>query len=502
MPRDKGASERTEGGLSSPAGLYHAVLDALTDPIHVVDADLSLLFRNAAFVRWCGELGLSPLVVGQTVLEAFPFLPDRVCEEYREVFQTARPLVTEDISTVGDRQIITETEKIPLLTDGKVERVITVVRDVSDRVRAETALRENEERLGAILSSLHETAIVVYDSDGRVLSAWTGPGMEERYGLEAREACGRRLRDIYPSPIGEERTARIREVLRTGESVLDEYTATFPGGRFWLETTLSPMRDASGNVVAAVAFVRDTTERNQAETALRNAHAKLVNAQERERRRLAGELHDSIGQAMIAAHYRIESLRAEARSSGAVSLANQLDELATQCNELIREVRQVGHGLFPPTLEQLGLAAALRQLLTVCKLAGIEAAVRVPEDVEALRVGEDAEIGLFRIAQEAVHNAIRHAGCRTLHVELTCANSRFTLAVVNDGEPFRPERAAGKGLGLNSMRERAEAIGGTLTITSKPGCTRVEASVPIGPSPGAPSTPPEDRKGDRPEEPT
>ena len=469
--------------------LSRQVLNTLSDPIHVVDRELTFRLLNDTFQQWCRTISLEPPKIADTLHEAFPFLRHEIRDEYERVFSTGRALVTQETNTVEGRMIITETQKIPLSADGQVHSVITVVRDVTDRVRAERALLESEERLRAILSSIHEAGIGVYDYDGRLLTAWLGPGMEARYGMSIADATGRLLQDIYPPPLGKQRTAQIQEVFRTGKSVHNDCVARLPGGDFHLECTLSPMLGASGEVVAVVTFFRDVTESRRAAETLRRVRGKLVNAQEMERRRLAQELHDSLGQAMVAVHYRIEAIRADARSAGADAIADKLDDLAVQCNELIAQVRDISHGLFPPTLEQLGLPAALRKLRSDCEPVGIETNIRTAEEIESLRFPEEVEIALFRIAQEAVHNAVRHAACHRVDIELTRSPTHLCLNVVDDGKGFDPAGAHGKGLGLTNMRQRADAIAAELVVTSRPGKTRIGVRVPTQPLPGKPEDP-------------
>jgi PAS domain S-box-containing protein len=479
MSQSQHHRRRGEGGQlpSDLVRLYRTATNALPDPVHIVDADLRILLLNTTFKRWCRRLGLAAVGEGQTLLEAFSFLPDRVRDEYRRVFRTGRRLVTEETNTVAGKEILTETRKIPIRSRGKTCCVLTVIRDITGRRHAEAALRESEERLRAILSSLYETTVIVYDYEGKILALWGPRELHKRYGLKPEHVPGKTIADIFSAEVAAERVARIRRVFRTGKPMRDNYLACLPGGEFWLEKTLSPIRDASGKVAAVVGFVRDNTERKRAGEALRQAHAKLVNAREEERRRLAGELHDSLGQAMIAIHLRLQGLRSEAARLDE-SLARSLSETVGQCSELIREVRQISYGLFPATLGQLGLPATLQQLLSFCKLADIEARLRCGRGVEKARFPEAVEIALFRIAQEAVNNAIRHSECRNLELSLRAARGQLVLKIVDDGEGFDLPDAAGRGLGLSSMRERADAIGATMRVTSRRRRTCIELRVP------------------------
>lgn len=112
---------------------YRNTLDSMADAIHVVDANLRIVFINQTFERWCKEFGFETKTIGRTVFEVFPFLPEKVHDEYRRVFETGKILVTEESNTFEEREVITETRKVPILEKGKVVSILTLVRDITDR---------------------------------------------------------------------------------------------------------------------------------------------------------------------------------------------------------------------------------------------------------------------------------------------------------------------------------------------------------------------------------
>jgi PAS domain S-box-containing protein len=226
--------------------------------------------------------------------------------------------------------------------------------------------------------------------------------------------------------------------------------------------------------------IRDITDRKRAEEALQAAHAKLLAAREEERRRLSRELHDSIGQRLVAAHLKLRNAAEIPSVARDPLFSGLLRDLLVQLGGLSHEVRDVSHALYPQTLEMLGLPAALRQLAK--DMGSTQPSVKVRCDAAAGddRLSPETEIALYRIAQEALSNAIRHARCRRVDVRFRCSGAQVSLTIADDGRGFNPAKAANKGVGLASMRERAESIGAAFELTSKPGrtCVRVRAAAP------------------------
>jgi signal transduction histidine kinase len=198
----------------------------------------------------------------------------------------------------------------------------------------------------------------------------------------------------------------------------------------------------------------------------------------RERERLARDLHDAVSQKLfsIRAHARAAAVHAE-RGSAAEAAAG-LETVAALSAEAHAELRAVIDGLAPPGLDGLGLAESLRRYGSMAGRAhGVPVLVTAAADVPGL--GPDRQAALFRVAQEALHNALRHAGASQVTVDLTLTRRVVILEVRDDGRGFTPD-APVTGLGLVSMRSRAAAASGTLDISSGPDGTRVRMTAPLG----------------------
>jgi len=201
-------------------------------------------------------------------------------------------------------------------------------------------------------------------------------------------------------------------------------------------------------------------------------------ARERQRRLLATELHDAVGQELVGLKLTLEHLLATVRNALPAPGVKILSDAVDKCVQLIREVRGVCHGLYPPALESFGLVTALKHLADGSPTPG-PLTVRCDEDLETVRFANEVEIALYRIAQEAIHNALRHSRANHIHVNFGREGGALVLSVTDDGVGFDPAQSARKGLGFISMKERARSIGGSLEVASRPGETRIEVRVPL-----------------------
>ena len=199
-----------------------------------------------------------------------------------------------------------------------------------------------------------------------------------------------------------------------------------------------------------------------------------MTAREEERRHLAGELHDSVGQGLIALELTLEAALTGRSES---SIAEGVERTRAQCDALVQEVRAIGRGLYPATLESMGLEAALRQLARDFE-SQTEVVVQWSKHCRPGSMREDVEIALFRIGQEAVSNAIRHGQAERVELSLACPEGEAVFSVTDNGIGLDLELARGKGLGLTTMQERAEGIGGKFEVLSRPGQTIIRVRVP------------------------
>jgi signal transduction histidine kinase len=211
---------------------------------------------------------------------------------------------------------------------------------------------------------------------------------------------------------------------------------------------------------------------------LREQFAQVTAAQEKERQRMARELHDGLGPALASLNIRLLTVRKRLQREGH-PVVEEIGELAEQTQACIRDIRRLIHDLRPVALDELGLVPALREYLARCEQEhGTEIAFSADE---GRRLPSAIETALFRIAQAAVTNVLQHAQARHVRVSLAGAADHVNLCIADDGQGFDPQRPrSGKHIGLWSMRERVEQCGGQFEVRSAPGQgTIVTVVVPL-----------------------
>ncbi len=211
---------------------------------------------------------------------------------------------------------------------------------------------------------------------------------------------------------------------------------------------------------------------------MRRLAAQVISAQDEERARVARELHDSTAQILTAVMLQ---LGVAARESTSPQLDARIATLRELASEALEEVRSLSHTMHPRVLDDLGLAAALEWL---ARQTGTQHSLDVRVDAQDVEpaIPAPVEAALYRVAQEALRNATRHASARVIHVRLHRFVGRVTLEIVDDGSGFDVKSAEERrpGMGLFSMRERVALVNGRLEVNSTPGQgTRVTAVVPL-----------------------
>ena len=366
---------------------------------------------------------------------------------------------------------------------GKLLRVIGMMANITERKRAEEALRESEDKLRLLLDS---TAEAIYGIDLEQRCMFCNPACLRILGYQhVDEVLGKNMHDLLhhtradgtPFPIEE---CRVHRVTRTGEGVHaeDEVLWRSNGTSFPVEYWSYPQRRGQELVGAVVAFI-DITERKLAEVALANMSRKLVEAQEQERARIARELHDDINQRLALLGIELQQLR-EHYPELPVEISSRMEELQEQTTGISTDVQALSHELHSSKLEYLGAVGGMKSW---CKEFGERQGIQIEFKNPEAKISLPPEVGLclFRVLQEALHNAATHSGVKRIEVQLREDSGEIHLVVSDLGRGFDWQTAMqGRGLGLTSMQERVRLVNGTIAIRSKPmGGTTVHVRVPF-----------------------
>ncbi len=353
-------------------------------------------------------------------------------------------------------------------------------RELRERQGAERLAQERLQLINAFFSS-STVGFAILDSELRYQRV--NEVLAQMAGLKAEDVMGQPLPALFAGQ-GKDIDAILRDVIKTGQAVLDrEVSIEVPGKpgelRQWTLNCF-PLRDARGQVARVGFIVLDVTARHNAEAAYRRLSSRLLRLQDEERRRIAREMHDSLGQYLTALKIDLEVAMASPPEQKA-ELLGEAVELAGSC---LSETRTLSHLLHPPLLDEAGLASAARWYVTgFAERSGIKVNLDLPADFGRLPL--PIETALFRVLQESLTNIHRHSRSSAADIQMQRSDGHVTLTVRDFGVGIplrilqRFQQSGTTGVGLAGMRERIYELGGSLDIRREEPGTTVYASVPV-----------------------
>lgn len=459
--------------LAANQARLRAIIESEPECVKLLDARGTLLEMNAAGLAMI-EADSAEAVVGQCVYgmvvpehrDAFRSLTEQVCRGERGT------LKFEVIGLRGTRRWM-ETHATPFFDEARGETLLLgVTRDVTER-------RQAEQRFLLFMDNLPALAWI---KDSQLRCTWVNRQHELSVGRSANELVGRLDFEAWPEGVARRFREQDEEMLRLGRPVQYLNRLVGPDGveRMFLLVKF-PLPDREGKTgVAGIGI--DITERYRLAETVRQLLKRLVDTQETERREVAQNLHDLIGQKLSALGINLDVLREQLPPEVALQVSPRLQQMSLLLEETIGEVREVMSELRPPALDEHGLTAALYQYASVFEArTGLRVEMSGPK--QRVPLPRDVSIALFRVAQEALANAARHSGASRVAMRVQKDARRVELCVQDDGRGFRPAAsgaAAPGGWGLPAMRERVQAVGGELDIQSAEGGTRLMVTVPLG----------------------
>lgn len=321
------------------------------------------------------------------------------------------------------------------------------------------AIRENLERLRAILNTAAD-AIVTIDHKGVITAV--NPSTTEMFGYTEDELVGQGVHLLMPEPYSSEHAGYLKRYLDTGKPRIigtrRELTAKRKDGSiFPIELAVSEFHDGAGPMFTGI--IHDITRR-------RDIEKHLAEPRIEEQQRVARELHDGLGGQMTGIGMLVKALRNKLEAEGS-RYAAEVAELAKHIEDAHAQLRTISRGLSPVEMLPDGLAKALEQL---AELTDKTDDIRCTFETDGTVVHAPVVAAhLYRIAQEAVSNAVRHGHPSKIQISLEHEHGNVVLSISNDGRSIEHFPDSGRGMGIHTMQHRAKVIGGDLWITPSEG---------------------------------
>lgn len=393
------------------------------------------------------------------------FLPEDIRASVRAVFDQLMQGEVEPfeyhenpVLTRSGRECIIAWHNTVLRDDeGQILGTLSAGEDVTRQRQAEQALRESEARGRAILETTVD-AVVTIDEQGIIKSF--NRAAERMFGYRADEVIGQNVSILMPSPYREEHDGYLRSYLETGHAKIigigrEERGQRKDGSTFPIDLAVSEVPVAGKRLFTGI--IRDISER-------RDLEREILRISDQERRRIGQDLHDGLGQMLTGIGMICQNLARTLRAQDA-PWADEVSEIAELVKEADKYARDLARGLVPVVLDTQGLAEALRRMADkVEQLMRVRCTFETVGDVSVY--DEEVATHLYRIAQEAVSNAVRHGKARHIKISLAASLERLRLRVQDDGTGFPDKKPEGPGMGVRIMHHRAHILGAKLEIAN------------------------------------
>jgi PAS domain S-box-containing protein len=485
-----------------------AIVESSDDAIISKDLNGIINSWNAAAERIFGYSAQEAIGQPITII-----IPPELREEEAQILKHLRSgeriehLETVRVAKNGKRLNISLTVSPIKDFQGQVIGASKIARDITDRV-SEKELREKQDLLRAAFAQTYSFLAILSD-DGTIVEA--NRAALEGTGYTRSEVIGSKLWDIWWRSLPEEQVIAKTSLATAakGLAVREECQYALRDGTIrFADRTLNPLQSETGEVVMIVCSGLDITEHRQLRSMLeervrertreleaknlelvtqadvvRELSARLLQIQDEERRRIARELHDSVGQMLAAVSMNMAHVHHEAAALGP-DARKALEDNAELLEQLSGEIRTISHLLHPPLLDEVGLQSALQWYIDgFSERSKIKVDLELPDDFG--RLPRNLEITLFRVVQECLTNIHRHSGSSTATIRVARSQNEVRLEVRDAGKGLpaaaQTSLSSGKlsGVGLRGMHERLRQMGGQLDVQSDGKGTLILATLPI-----------------------
>jgi PAS domain S-box-containing protein len=495
--------KRTEKALRESEERFRAIVETTPECVKLISADGTLLHMNRPGLEMVGARSADE-VVGRSVY-------DLIAPEDRERFKVfnesicrgEQGLLQFDIVGLEGKRRHMETHAAPLRNpDGSVVH-LAVTADISERRQAEELLRRSEERFRALVNASSD---VVY----RMSPDWSELGQLDGRGFVADTGGPRNdWLNEYIHPDDQPLVLQaIREAVRTRNPFQLEHRVRRADGTLgWTYSRAVPLLNGNGEILEWFGAASDVTARKEAEDNFRNLAQtldaevrartreleeqsnrvrqlswRLLRSQDQERRHIAREMHDSVGQTLTVLDINLELFMQEAGCKSS-EVASKIEGIQKTVQQLHREIRTTSYLLHPPLLDESGLYSAISLYLQgLGERSGLEVDFEISEQFG--RLPSELELVIFRLLQESLTNIHRHSESKTASIRIDRESNQITLDIRDQGKGMSSERMAEiqsgrSGVGIRGMRERLRQFEGTMNIESDSSGTRIFATIPL-----------------------
>jgi PAS domain S-box-containing protein len=485
--RDTTKHRKTEETLQRPKDLYRAVMENTHFGFTLVDLNYRIVMANSMVGRYFHKPASE--LIGRECFREFE-KRESVCPHCpgKRAIATGQPaeVETEGVRDDGSR-ISVRIQTFPTIgLDGNVTGFIELIEDIAERKKAEQALQKSEERYRMLAEKMND-GMGVIDEAGRYI--YINDKYSEILGYSRDEVIGKHWSNFFD----ENAQKVINEQLferRKGFAEPYEFMSTRKNGqKVFLRISPQAIFDADGKFKGSFGVLTNITERKQAEKKLLDYQAQLKSlaseltlAEERERRRIAADLHDQISQSLVISKIRLDTLRLFVSSE---DLVKELNEISDALYQTIQDIRSLTFDLSFPILYELGFEAAAAEWLAEQIQEKYGIASEFEDDEQPKLLDDDVRVLLFRNMRELLINVVKHANAEKVKVSVRRAGNQIHVSVEDDGVGFDVAKvmstsAKAGGFGFFSIRERLEELGGHLEIDSKPGYgTKVTLMAPL-----------------------
>jgi PAS domain S-box-containing protein len=482
VARDITHLKRIERALRDSEERFRSMVETTPECVKVVGADGTLQHMNSAGLAMVGAKD-TETVVGKSIY-------DLIAPEHRDKFKVFNERICRgdkdslefDMIGLNGMRHHMETHAAPLHNpDGRIVQ-LAITHDVTERKRAELALRESEQRYRAVtdaspimvwMSGLDKLCYyfnkVRLDFVGRTLEQESGNGWTENVHPEDFERCLQIYVSAFDAREPFEMEYRLRHHTGQYRWILDHGTPRYaPDGRF--EGYVGGCLDIHDQKEAA-------EKARQADVSLQ-----LMKIQDEERRHIARELHDSAGQTLTVLGMSLAQL-VQKTGRRAPEIATDVEKIQETVQQLHREIRTASYLLHPPLLDENGLYSAISWYVDgLRERSDLDIRLEIPKEFG--RLPTDMELAIFRLVQECLTNVHRHSNSKTASIRMARESSQITLDIQDKGKGISPERLAEirsgrSGVGIRGMQERLRQFEGTINIESGNFGTRILVTIPI-----------------------